>query len=68
MKNLKCHRCSCYLGEGEVETLKKGSVVLCDKCFEAYKILEDLSNYKKGISNINMPDGFDGFKDIFGMR
>ena len=73
MKDLKCHRCSCYLGEIECKgKLKKGSVVICSGCFDTYKLLEDLSNYARGTKNpdfgtknFDMPDGF---KDLFGMK
>ena len=54
-------------GEREVKKgkLKKGSVVLCSECFDAYKTLEDLSNYKRDTKNPDLPDGF---KDLFGMK
>jgi YbbR domain-containing protein len=45
--------------------IHKNSVLLCDKCFDAYKILADLDNYKKGTAKNDMPDAF---KDIFGMK
>jgi len=61
MKLLKCHKCSCGLGEMIKGKIHKDSVLLCAKCYDALKTLYDLDSYKKGTSKNDMPDFF---KDI----
>jgi len=61
MKELHCHKCSCFLGAIEKGKIKKGTVLLCSKCFEDYKILEDLGNYAKSTAkdlgkDLGIPD------------
>jgi len=63
MKELKCSRCSFYLGEMEKGKLKKDASILCKSCMDALLLCESLSTYSKGTKpNMDMPDFF---KDIF---
>lgn len=61
MKELKCHKCGCYLGDIEKGKIKNGAVLLCRGCF---KLMNDLLNYKKSIGG-QANDIMDSFKDIF---
>ena len=63
MKEFKCHKCGCYLGEMEKGKLKKGSCLLCTECYESYKTFESLCNLKHGNNKVEMPEFFN---DIFG--
>ena len=63
MKEFRCSKCGIYLGEMTQGKMKKGTIVLCIECHEAYKVIEALNSYRdntKGSSD--MPEFF---KDIF---
>lgn len=62
MKEFKCHKCYVYLGEMSNGKFKKDAVVLCQSCYDSYKLLDDLKNYDKSSGKYDMPDFF---KDIF---
>lgn len=62
MKELRCHKCSLYLGCIEKGKIKNGAVLLCKGCLEKQKLLEDLESHKKSTANYDMPDCI---KDIF---
>ena len=59
---LRCHKCSIFLGEMSKGKLKKGTVLLCVECIEKIKMIEDFGNYNKSTGKTDMPDFF---KDIF---
>lgn len=65
MKELRCNRCSKYLGEMVEGKIKKDAVLICKECLEAYKTLESLGNYSKGVGGGNKTD-IDFFNGIFG--
>ena len=52
-----CKDCNKFLGiviSGS--QLHKDIVFLCDKCYDAYKVLKSLKDYEKGTGKIEMPD------------
>ena len=59
MKELRCKICNVYLGNIEKGKLHKSAAILCNGCFDKYKVLEDLENYKKGTSNSNNKNPID---------
>jgi len=70
-KRLECNKCFTYLGEMEKGKIKKGAVILCDKCIDYYKISDSLAKFKKGgsgssgSSGSSPSDNFSDFGDIF---
>ena len=62
MKEFKCHKCNCYLGEMTQGKIKKDAIILCTECmnkYEAYKGVADVANINKA-STPDMPDFFKG--------
>jgi len=69
MKEFRCYKCNCYLGEMTQGKMKKGAIILCTECmdrYEAYKGVADVANMNrdikgtKGTVNNDMPDFFKG--------
>lgn len=56
MKELKCHKCSCFLGCIEKGKIKNGAVIFCKDCFEKNKTIDDLNSYQNKTTNYDMPD------------
>ena len=63
-----CTRCKILVGEIlQGSKTRKGLKYLCAECDEAYKTLESLKNYEKGVSGVSgdkskgydMPDFFE---------
>lgn len=67
MKEFRCNKCNCYLGEMTQGKIKKDAIILCTECmdkYEAYKGMADIAN----IANMNKsttPDMPDFFKEMF---
>lgn len=59
-KNLYCEGCAKYMGEVRDATLRKGMVVLCDKCETKRKLAAMAMNHAGSRSNV------DKLKDVFG--
>ena len=60
MKEFKCKNCEVYLGEMVEGKIKRDAIVLCNSCFNKYKAIVDLENFKK---STNSP--YRDFGDIF---
>lgn len=64
MKELRCNKCNCYLGEMTQGKIKKDAIILCTECmnkYEAYKGVADVANMDKP----STPDMPDFFKEMF---
>ena len=61
MKSLNCERCGISLGDMLKGKIKKGTVLLCKKCYDKIKLREDAEKLSRSGNN-SMPDIF---KDIF---
>ena len=60
---LYCH-CGCFVAEiKHGSSIRKGAVMICSKCFEKFKIADQMANMAREQSkSADMPDFF---KDLF---
>ena len=66
MKTLTCKKCLRFLGEIEKGKIKKDVVLLCEKCFQSFSIVESLNNYKERTKKPYDADGSAfSFTDLF---
>jgi hypothetical protein len=60
MKKLKCYKCStvCLINENGILKKKKGTIILCEICYDKIKTMLDLLDISRN-NKYDLPPGFE---------